>query len=119
MEIWFVASVHVRGRAPLRAPAARAAWTEKAVGQMFGERYRIDRVLATGGMGLLFAGTDERAERPVAIKLLEQRAVESVVTEGSTRTPPRRTRAAARQARPVSDEPPAAADAGLQVLVEW
>jgi len=44
---------------------------EKVVGHVFGRRYRVDRVLATGGMGLLFAGTDERANRPVAIKLLK------------------------------------------------
>jgi serine/threonine-protein kinase len=37
-------------------------------GDMLGERYRVDRILARGGMGVLVAATDLSLDRPVALK---------------------------------------------------
>ncbi|HEY1916773.1 MAG TPA: protein kinase [Streptosporangiaceae bacterium] len=39
-------------------------------GQTLGNRYRLDDRIATGGMGEVWAGTDELLGRPVAVKLL-------------------------------------------------
>ncbi len=39
-------------------------------GDLFLERYRIERVLGSGGMGLVVAATDLRTEQQVALKLL-------------------------------------------------
>src|SRR5262245_9259029 len=39
-------------------------------GEMLGERYRVDGVLARGGMGVLVAATDLSLDRPVALKFL-------------------------------------------------
>ena len=44
---------------------------DQFVGQTLEGRYRIEAVLATGGMGLLFRGTDQRTNRPVAVKLMK------------------------------------------------
>ena len=40
------------------------------IGTTLAGRYRLERPLASGGMGLLFAGVDTRTFKPVAIKLL-------------------------------------------------
>ena len=39
-------------------------------------RYRIDEKIATGGMGIVYSATDERLDRRVAIKLLDERLAE-------------------------------------------
>ncbi len=39
-------------------------------GQLFAERYRVERFIAEGGMGAVFAGVHEATEMPVAIKVL-------------------------------------------------
>jgi serine/threonine-protein kinase len=44
---------------------------DQLVGQTLEGRYRLEAVLATGGMGLLFRGTDQRTHRPVAVKLMK------------------------------------------------
>jgi Protein kinase domain len=40
------------------------------VGDMLLGRYRIERILGTGGMGMVVAATDGRTHQPVALKLL-------------------------------------------------
>jgi tetratricopeptide (TPR) repeat protein/predicted Ser/Thr protein kinase len=46
-------------------------------------RYRIDRVLGMGGMGVVYAGFDPQLERKVAIKLLQP---DSKISAGTLRT---------------------------------
>jgi hypothetical protein len=41
-----------------------------APGRLVAGRYRLARVLATGGMGEVWCGYDERSEHPVAVKVL-------------------------------------------------
>jgi hypothetical protein len=42
-----------------------------AEGDLLGKRYRLESPIATGGMGTVFAATDERLGRSVAVKLLK------------------------------------------------
>jgi serine/threonine-protein kinase len=41
------------------------------LGTLLANRYRIDRILAVGGMGVVFAGRDLTMEMPVAVKVLK------------------------------------------------
>ncbi len=43
---------------------------EERIGSTIGGKYRIDRILAAGGMGTVFAGVHEWTHRPVAVKVL-------------------------------------------------
>lgn len=47
-----------------------------AAGSLIAERYRVAGVIARGGMGAVHAATDERLQRPVAIKTLRLELVE-------------------------------------------
>jgi serine/threonine protein kinase len=62
-------------------PGGTARAAEDAAGPAAGMsigKYRLDRVLGAGGMGVVWAAYDPDLERPVAIKLL--RSVDSAVT---------------------------------------
>src|SRR5262249_42127653 len=53
------------------------AWTAEEdprfkSGSLFAGRYRIQRLLGQGGMGRVFAATDESIEEPVAVKVLSE-----------------------------------------------
>jgi hypothetical protein len=41
------------------------------LGQVVAQRYRLDRVLSSGGMGVLFRAFDETMQRDVAVKMLK------------------------------------------------
>ena len=44
---------------------------EERLGQDVAGRYRLDAVLSTGGMGVLFEATDANTGSPVAVKMLK------------------------------------------------
>src|SRR3954469_14608102 len=43
--------------------------------------YRVERTIASGGMGTVFLGRDQRLERPVAIKVLREEVATAVAVE--------------------------------------
>jgi len=59
------------------AGTAGTAGVDLGPGALIG-KYRLDRVLGTGGMGVVWAAFDPDLERPVAIKVL--RSIDSVAT---------------------------------------
>lgn len=52
------------------------AWAAASLGKRMGARYRLDRVLGAGGIGVVFAGVDEQTGRPVAVKVLRPEQAE-------------------------------------------
>lgn len=42
------------------------------LGRLLGERYRIESVVARGGMSVVYRAIDERLQRPVAVKVLSE-----------------------------------------------
>ncbi|HPJ20305.1 MAG TPA: serine/threonine protein kinase, partial [Actinomycetota bacterium] len=44
--------------------------TSDLCGRVLDARYRVDRVVATGGMGTVYEGFDSRLERVVAVKVM-------------------------------------------------
>jgi urea transport system substrate-binding protein len=61
--------VDAPGGSGATAAAVRAA--EARIGRMLG-RHRLDWIIGYGGMGVVFAATDTRLERKVAVKLLPE-----------------------------------------------
>lgn len=72
-------------RCPLRAPTERklrdvdSALAGTLVGAVLDGRYRVEAVLAHGGMSTVFTGTDLRLRRPVAIKVMSPSFAEDPV----------------------------------------
>ena len=50
---------------------------EERIGTLMAGRYRLDRIIGQGGMGLVYAGTHSYTGQKVAIKVLLPRLVES------------------------------------------
>src|SRR5215207_5044642 len=48
----------------------RAEMADDLTGRLLAGRYRLDRLLAVGGMARVWAGTDLVLSRPVAVKIL-------------------------------------------------
>jgi serine/threonine protein kinase len=74
-----------------------AAPTAHRTGSVLEGRYRVDGVLARGGMSVVHRGNDLRLERPVAIKILDR---ELAADPAFVRRFEREARAAARLAHP-------------------
>ncbi|MGK2880986.1 MAG: protein kinase domain-containing protein [Mycobacterium sp.] len=47
--------------------------SDSVVGTVLDGRYRIDAVIATGGMSTVYRGLDTRLDRPVAVKVMDSR----------------------------------------------
>lgn len=54
---------------------AAAAWEGSAPGDLVLGRYRLDRVIGRGGMGIVFQAQDIELERPVAVKRIRREMV--------------------------------------------
>lgn len=52
-----------------------------APGALFGGRYRLERPIARGGMGVVFLAVQEPLGRPVAIKVLQERGLDDTFRE--------------------------------------
>ncbi|MCA9606920.1 MAG: serine/threonine protein kinase [Myxococcales bacterium] len=50
---------------------------EARIGRIIGDRYRVDRVLGRGGMGVVYEGTHEWTKRKLAIKVLQPHVAQS------------------------------------------
>ena len=53
-----------------RFAALRPVRAEGLVGEVLGERYRLDELVARGGLGVIYAATDTKLDRRVAVKVL-------------------------------------------------
>ncbi len=66
----------------MTVPAAGGSPALDAPGRVVAGRYRLSRVIASGGMGQVWRGFDQRSERPVAVKVLRpEYAAEPAFTE--------------------------------------
>jgi serine/threonine protein kinase len=68
----------VSGAVDLRAAVTLAGATEEIPkpGTLIGEKYRVEGVIGSGGMGIILAATHDALERRVAIKLLPVQAAQ-------------------------------------------
>jgi beta-lactam-binding protein with PASTA domain len=58
----------------MSVPSATVTTTDTGLaGTLLEQRYRIDSLLARGGMSSVYRGTDTRLDRPVAIKIMDPR----------------------------------------------
>jgi serine/threonine-protein kinase len=57
----------------MNAMEARQIAADPLVGVALDGRYRVDALIATGGMSAVYRGLDTRLDRPVAIKVMESR----------------------------------------------
>jgi serine/threonine protein kinase len=55
---------------PMTGLSLRFADPEKAVGQVIGSKYRLDRLIGKGGMGTVYEATNIQLDKKVAIKTL-------------------------------------------------
>ena len=52
------------------------------IGTVIGDRYRIDRIIGVGGMGVVYQGHHLLMDKPVAVKMLRsETGIEKVATE--------------------------------------
>jgi serine/threonine protein kinase, bacterial len=61
------------GAITMNAMDPRSVTSDPLVGTVLDGRYRIDALIATGGMSAVYRGLDTRLDRPVAIKVMESR----------------------------------------------
>ena len=92
-----------------RAPA------EERIGRVVAGKYRVDRVIASGGMGTVYAATHQTTQRVVAIKILHE---EYAASDNVVRRFEREARAAGQLDHPnVVDVIDIGQDAGVVYLI--
>jgi serine/threonine-protein kinase len=57
----------------MNAMEARQITADPLIGVALDGRYRVDALIATGGMSAVYRGIDTRLDRPVAVKVMESR----------------------------------------------
>lgn len=55
---------------PLRQQSRPPKTSDPLVGQLLDQRYRVERLIGRGGMGLVYLATDTRASRDVVVKMV-------------------------------------------------
>src|SRR5919202_2327702 len=77
------ADTTVAGDISLDIAAESAA--DSLVGRVFDDKYRLDERLGQGGMGSVYRATHLLIDRPVAVKVLNQRFVEDEAAQARFR----------------------------------
>lgn len=68
----------MENREPLEASADSETLADPLIGMVVDGRYRVEKLLARGGMATVFLAYDERLDRPVAFKIMHPHLAESV-----------------------------------------